>query len=74
MTSILQNKLAKKAVLLFALIAALVVLRTPVQALTKTQCLDRCSANEGDCIRDCRGSATCERGCAVELQYCEKGC
>jgi hypothetical protein len=73
MTSILENRLAKKIVLLGALIAALAYLRSPskVRADSCTQaCIDALVA----CDATCDGNRTCLDSCSTKEQECIVAC
>jgi hypothetical protein len=73
MTNILQNKLARKVVLLFALTAALAYLRAPGEMQAET-CGQQCDSELTACIAACKGNSTCEEQCAVELEGRLKHC
>jgi hypothetical protein len=73
MPGILQSKLAKKAVLLFALIAALAYLRTPtqVQALS---CIQQCAEAGSQCKAACDENLECIGACIQAQNECVQNC
>jgi len=75
MTSILQSKLAKKVVLLFALTAALVYLRTPGHVQAET-CQQKCDFQFASCFSDCGFPANpnCTTACDTLYNRCLAGC
>jgi hypothetical protein len=72
MTSVLQSKLAKRAVLLFALITALAYLRTPAQA--QGGCVEMCLQQEITCDEACDGNQNCLNECRAANEQCVENC
>jgi hypothetical protein len=72
MGNILQNKLAKRVVLLLALTAALAYLRTPSEVQAAT-CEQNCESNYSNCAGGCTNNQ-CLRFCAEEFGDCLKNC
>jgi hypothetical protein len=76
MTKILQSKLTKKLVLLFALIAALSYLRTPGR-LHAVSC-EKCATYYQECLAACAtlGSeqAACDATCLSDARSCVLNC
>jgi hypothetical protein len=73
MTNLLKSKLTKKAVLLFALIAALGYLRTPGPALAHT-CIGECIDKFDSCFAACDGNDSCIAVCTADYSACEHSC
>jgi hypothetical protein len=73
MTNIRQSTLAKKVVLLLALIAALAYLRAPGQVQAEG-CVQQCAANAMKCEQKCDGNQTCINECNDVLTECIEAC
>jgi len=73
MMSNLSKKFAKKAVLLFALTAALAYLRMPTQ-MYASSCESLCDAGLATCDSRCDGSLSCEQYCSSVFISCLEQC
>jgi hypothetical protein len=73
MTSILQNKLAKKIVLLAALTASFAYLRKPGDVHAQS-CFEECSLQLTKCEQACEGQSGCDAGCIAAEVACLKNC
>jgi hypothetical protein len=73
MTHVLENKLAKKVVLLALLTATLayVFAPAPVQAVS---CVELCHIEEQECINACDGNNACEQRCEIDFVTCAGRC
>jgi hypothetical protein len=66
-------RLAKRLVLLFALVVTLGYLKSPTRSYGET-CTQECLAIEHACVASCGNSSSCANECILEYKSCVNGC
>jgi hypothetical protein len=65
--------LAKRLVLLFALVVTLAYLKNPPLSYALT-CQQECLAWEHSCVAGCGSNSSCSNECILEYKSCVNGC
>lgn len=68
------GRILVRAVIFFALGVAAVILSKPDPVLAQSTCCLNCETQFEQCIRTCRGNASCMDACDAQANRCVKLC